>query len=156
MNALRLSPVITELSLHILIKPRRSIKSNIAYQRDLTKSGCHLLPSVMVSYKQVSNICNYFSLTHILLWSPKDITNSNSLHFFKWFSFLFFIYSCHKRLWSAYKRIGFPLILREVLIYFHNSHSLRWNDPSKGALDNQKLTLPSLPLKKFRVNSLLI
>ena len=88
MNALRLSLVITEFSWHILIRTRRSIKkmyskrnlhrliTSSVYRTNLTQNGYHLLPSVMVSYKQVSNILTYFSLTHILLRSPEDISCS--------------------------------------------------------------------------------
>ena len=86
MNALWLSLVITEFSWHILIgacgsmkkiyaKKHRLITSR-AYQTNLTQNGYHLLPSVVVSYKQVSNIWTYFSFTHILLRSAEDISCS--------------------------------------------------------------------------------
>ena len=42
----------------------------------MTQNGYHLLPSVVVSYKQVSNIWTYFSLTHVLLPSAEDISCS--------------------------------------------------------------------------------
>ena len=47
-----------------------------AYQTNLTQNGYHLLPSVVVSYKRVSNILTYFSLTHVLLRSAEDISCS--------------------------------------------------------------------------------
>ena len=68
MNALRLSPAITEFSRHILITARPSIKkmyskrnlhrlkTSTAYQTNSTQNGYYLLPLVMASYKQVSNI----------------------------------------------------------------------------------------------------
>ena len=100
MNALRLSLVITEFSWHILIRKRRSIKkmyskrnlhrliTSSVYRTNLSQNGYHLLPSVMVSYKQVSNILTYFSLTHILLRSPEDI--SCSYQFTPLFQVVFF------------------------------------------------------------------
>ena len=50
--------------------------TSTSYQTNLTQNGYHLLPSVVVSYKRVSNILTYFSLTHVLLRSAEDISCS--------------------------------------------------------------------------------
>ena len=40
----------------LLKKTLHGLKASTAYQTNLTQNGYHFLPSVMVSYKQVSNI----------------------------------------------------------------------------------------------------
>ena len=114
-TALRLSLVITEFSWHILIGACGSVKkiyskkhepmTSTEYQTNLTQNGYHLLPSVMVSYKQVSNIWTYFSLTHILLRSPEDISCSCQFSplFQVVFLFIFDIFMPQKALICAQK-----------------------------------------------------
>ena len=106
------------------------LMTSTAYQTDLTQNGYHFLSSVAVSYKQVSNIWTYFSLTHILLRSPKVI--SCSCRFSPLFQVVFllnFLYTHARRLWSAYKKMDFFQSWVRFFSYFHNSHSLRWIDP---------------------------
>ena len=101
-----------------------------SYQTNLTQNGYHLLPSAVVSYKQVSNIWTYFSLTHILLRSPKDI--SCSCRFSPLFQVVFlliFYILIPEDFDLRIKKIDFFQSWVRFFSYFNISHSLRWIDP---------------------------
>ena len=123
-----------------------------SYQTNLTQNGYHLLPSAVVSYKQVSNIWTYFSLTHILLRSPKDI--SCSCRFSPLFQvvFLLIFYILMPEdfdLRIKKKKISFNLewgFLAIFIIHTASDESTQFRCVEQPSLIMQKLTLPSLPL----------
>ena len=128
------------------------LMTSTAYQTDLTQNGYHFLPSVAVSYKQVSNIWTYFSLTHILLRSPNDISWSC------WFSQLFQVvfllifyilmpedFDLRIKKWISFNlEWGFLVIF---LIHTASDESTQFRCVEQPSLIMQKLTLPSLPLR---------
>ena len=126
------------------------LMTSTAYQTDLTQNRYHFLPSVVGSYKQVSNIWTYFSLTHILLRSPKDISCScrfSSL-FQEVFLLIFYILMAEdfdlriKK--NGFLEWGFLVIF---IIHTASDESTQFRCVEQPPLIMQKLTLPSLPLR---------
>ena len=129
------------------------LMTSTAYQTDLAQNGYHFLPSVAVSYKQVSNIWTYFSLTHILLRSPNDISWSCRFSplFQVVFLLIFYILMPEdfdlriKKKWISFNlEWGFSVIF---LIHTASDESTQFRCVEQPSLIMQKLTLPSLPLR---------
>ena len=102
----------------------------------------------------MSNIWTYFSLKNILLRSPKDISCSFQFSplFQVVFPFKFLVYSCHRKRWSAYKKVGFPWphvtwVTRSFELFSHSQFTQpQINRPDLSVWDKppfHKLTLPS-------------